>query len=149
MEAATGDSDGKIADSESDKLLIEVVHLSVKKMEKTVTVDDSLGLYHETFHIRKDGEIFSYQDLGATRSIDKVLSVGENAEHGSCHSINTAPDSTISTPSRPPLHLVPASDEEASRWWQTVRPLHLPEVRLPAYNQDWPETTQPRTLAGC
>jgi len=33
MEAATGDSDGKIADSESDKLLIEIVYLSVK-MEK-------------------------------------------------------------------------------------------------------------------
>jgi hypothetical protein len=34
MEAATGDSDGKIADSGSGKLLIEVVHLSVKRVKK-------------------------------------------------------------------------------------------------------------------
>jgi hypothetical protein len=34
MEAATGDSVGKIADSESGKLLIEVVHLSVKRVKK-------------------------------------------------------------------------------------------------------------------
>jgi hypothetical protein len=34
MEAATGDSVGKIADSESGKLLIEVVHLSVKMVKK-------------------------------------------------------------------------------------------------------------------
>jgi hypothetical protein len=34
MEAATGDSVGKIADSESGKLLIEIVHLSVKRVKK-------------------------------------------------------------------------------------------------------------------
>jgi hypothetical protein len=34
MEAATGDSVGKIADSGSGKLLIEVVHLSVKRVKK-------------------------------------------------------------------------------------------------------------------
>jgi len=37
MEAATGDSDGKIADSESAgllELLIEVVHLSVRRVKK-------------------------------------------------------------------------------------------------------------------
>jgi hypothetical protein len=34
MEAATGDSDGKIADSDSGKLLIAVVHLSVRRVKK-------------------------------------------------------------------------------------------------------------------
>jgi hypothetical protein len=34
MEAATGDSDGKIADSESVGLFIKVVHLSVKRVKK-------------------------------------------------------------------------------------------------------------------
>ena len=43
---------------------------------------------------------------------------------------------------------MPGADEEASRRWQTVRPLHLPEVHLPAYDQARPETTQPRALAG-
>jgi hypothetical protein len=42
---------------------------------------------------------------------------------------------------------VPGADEEASRRWQAVRPLHLPEVRLPAHNQARPKTTQPRALA--
>jgi hypothetical protein len=42
---------------------------------------------------------------------------------------------------------VPGADEEASRRRQAVRPLHLPEVRLPAHNQARPETTQPRALA--
>jgi hypothetical protein len=34
MEAATGDSVGKIADSESVGLFIEVVHLSVRRVKK-------------------------------------------------------------------------------------------------------------------
>jgi hypothetical protein len=34
MEAATGDSVGKIADSESVGLLIEVIHLSVRRVKK-------------------------------------------------------------------------------------------------------------------
>jgi hypothetical protein len=34
METATGDSDGKIADSDSGELLIEVVHLSVRRVKK-------------------------------------------------------------------------------------------------------------------
>jgi len=34
MEAATGDSDGKIADSDSGEVLIEVVHLSVRRVRK-------------------------------------------------------------------------------------------------------------------
>jgi hypothetical protein len=34
MEAATGDSDGKIADSDSGELLIEIVHLSVRRVKK-------------------------------------------------------------------------------------------------------------------
>jgi hypothetical protein len=34
MEAATGDSDGKIADSGSGELFIEVVHLSVRRVKK-------------------------------------------------------------------------------------------------------------------
>jgi hypothetical protein len=34
MGAATGDSDGKIADSDSGELLIEVVHLSVRRVKK-------------------------------------------------------------------------------------------------------------------
>jgi hypothetical protein len=147
MEAATGDSDGKIADSESDKLLIEVVHLSVKKMEKNSDRGRLAWTIPRNFSYQEGwGNFFHTRHSGATRSIDKVLSVGENAKHGSCHSINTAHDSTISTPARPPLYLVPASDEEASRWWQAVRPLHLPEVRLPAYNKARSETTQPRTL---
>jgi hypothetical protein len=33
MEAATGDSVGKIADSESVGLLIEVIHLSVRRVK--------------------------------------------------------------------------------------------------------------------
>jgi len=41
---------------------------------------------------------------------------------------------------------VPGADEEAPRRWQTVRPLHLPEVRLPAHDPARPETTQPRAL---
>jgi hypothetical protein len=34
MDAATGDSVGKIADSESVGLLIDVIHLSVRRMKK-------------------------------------------------------------------------------------------------------------------
>jgi hypothetical protein len=34
MEAATGDSDGKIADSDSGELLMAVVHLSVRRVKK-------------------------------------------------------------------------------------------------------------------
>jgi hypothetical protein len=34
MGAATGDSDGKIVDSESGELLIEVVHLSVRRVKE-------------------------------------------------------------------------------------------------------------------
>jgi len=34
MEAATGDSDGKIADSDSGELLIKIVHLSVRRVKK-------------------------------------------------------------------------------------------------------------------
>jgi len=34
MEAATGGSDGKIADSDSGELLIEVVHLSVRRVKE-------------------------------------------------------------------------------------------------------------------
>ena len=44
-EEAAGDSDGKIADSESDEILIEVVHLSVRV--KTAADDDAIGLYHD------------------------------------------------------------------------------------------------------
>ena len=57
MEAATGDSDGKIADSDSGELLIRVVHLSVKRV-KNCDGRLLIGLYHETFHIREDGETF-------------------------------------------------------------------------------------------
>jgi hypothetical protein len=41
---------------------------------------------------------------------------------------------------------VPGADEEASRRWQAVRPLHLPEVHLPAHHQTWSKTTQPLAL---
>jgi hypothetical protein len=34
MDAATGDSVGKIADSESVGLLIDVIHLSVRRVKK-------------------------------------------------------------------------------------------------------------------
>jgi hypothetical protein len=34
MGAATGDSDGKIADSESGELFIEVVYLSVRRVKE-------------------------------------------------------------------------------------------------------------------
>jgi hypothetical protein len=49
MEAATGDSVGKIADSESGKLLIEVVHLSVRSVKTlcpwTVISDYTMKLF--------------------------------------------------------------------------------------------------------
>jgi hypothetical protein len=57
MESATGDSVGKIAVSESIGLLIEVIHLSVRRV-KTVTMDCCFGLYHENFHMSGDGETF-------------------------------------------------------------------------------------------
>ena len=150
MEAATGDSDGKIADSDSGELLIEVVHLSVRRVKNC---DGRLlfGLYHETFHIREDGETF-FSHRGVWGPLDRLTrfsAVGENDAHGRCHSINTNPDSALSRPPRSPLHMVPGADEEASRWRQAVRPLHLPEVRLSAHNQARPETTKPRTLTGC
>src|SRR6266576_7339867 len=79
MEAATGDSDGKIADSDSGELLIVVVHLSVRRVKNC---DDRLlfGLYHETFHIREDGEtFFSHRglrghliDLQGSRTSEKM-----------------------------------------------------------------------------
>jgi hypothetical protein len=70
MEAATGDSDGKIVDSESGELLIEVVHLSVRRVKKTVTVDSYFGLYHETFQIREDEETFFHIEAFRSHSID-------------------------------------------------------------------------------
>ena len=150
MEAATGDSDGKIADSDSGELLIEVVHLSVRTV-KNCDGRLLLGLYHETFHIREDGEnFFSHRGLqGPLDRLTRFSAVGENAAHGRCHSIKTNPDSALSRPPRSPLHMVPGADEEASRRRQAVRPLYLPEVRLSAHNQARPKTTQPHTLAGC
>jgi hypothetical protein len=91
--------------------------------------------------------IFSHR--GVQESLDRLtrfLAVGENVAHGRYHSINTELDSTLSRPPRSTLHLVPGTDEEASRRWQTVRPLHLPEVHLPAHHKAWSETTQPRAL---
>jgi hypothetical protein len=69
MEAATGDSDGKIADSDSGELLIEVIHLSVGRVKNR---DGRLlfGLYHETFHIREDGETFFHTEAFGGHSID-------------------------------------------------------------------------------
>ena len=111
-------------------------------------VDCYFGLYHETFHIREDGETF-FSHRGIQVPLDRLTrfsAVGENAAHGQCHSIKTEPDSALNRPPRSPLHLVPGGDEEASRRRQAVRPLHLPEVRLPAHNQARSETTQPRAL---
>jgi len=90
---------------------------------------------------------FTPRRSGPLDQLTSFSAVGENATHGSCHSTHTEPDSALSRPPRSPLHLVPGADEEASRRWQAVRPLHLPEVHLPAHHQTWSETTQPRTLA--
>ena len=115
-----------------------------------MTVDCYFELYHETFHIREDGEnIFSHRGVqGPLDRLTRFSAVGENAAHGQCHSITTEPDSALSRPPRSPLYLVPGADEEASRRRQAVRPLHLPEVRLPTHNQARPKTTQPHALAG-
>ena len=116
-----------------------------------MTVDCYFELYHETFHIREDGEnIFSHRGVqGPLDRLTRFSAVGENAAHGQCHSIRTELNSALSRPPRPPLHLVPAADEEASRRRQAVRPLHLPEMRLPTHNQARPKTTQPHALADC
>lgn len=89
---------------------------------------------------------FTPRRSGPLDQLTRFSAVGENAAHGSCHSTHTEPDSVLSRPPRSPLHLVPGADEEASRRWQAVRPLHLPEVHLPAHHQAKPETTQPRAL---
>src|SRR2546427_8457635 len=39
-----------------------VVHLSVRRVKKTVTMDRCFGLYHETFQIREDGETFFHTE---------------------------------------------------------------------------------------
>jgi hypothetical protein len=75
MGAATGDSDGKIAGSESDKLLIEIVHLSVKRVKKlplwTVHSDYTTKL----FISGEMGKLFfTPKRSGTARLIDKVLS---------------------------------------------------------------------------
>jgi hypothetical protein len=69
MEAATGDSDGKIADSESVGLFIKVVHLSVKRVKKTVPLDLYFGIYHETFRIRGNRETFFHTETIRDHSI--------------------------------------------------------------------------------
>jgi hypothetical protein len=84
MEAAAGDSDGKIADSESGKLLIEVVHLSVKRVKKlcpwTIISDYTTKL----FTSGRNGEtIFSRR--GVQEPLDRLTrfsAVGENVTHG-------------------------------------------------------------------
>ena len=78
--------------------------------------------------------------------LTRFSAVGENASHVQCDSNRTKPDSAFSRPSRSPLHLVSAPDEEAPRRRQPVRPLHLPEMRLPAHDQTRPKTTKPRAL---
>ena len=109
-----------------------------------MTMNRHFGLYHETFLTSAEGETFFHRAaIGALRSVDKVLGGRRECRHDDTpHPI---PDGTPGSP----LHLVPSADEEASGRWEAVRPLHLPEVRLPAHDPAWPETTQPRTLTGC
>ena len=101
-------------------------------------------LYHETFLTSAEGETFFHRaTIGAFDRLTRFSAVGENAAHDDTP--HPSPDGAPGSP----LHLVPSADEEASGRWEAVRPLHLPEVRLPAHDPAWPETTQPRTLTGC
>ena len=111
-------------------------------------LDRYFGLYHETFHMRGHWEIiFSYGGVqGRLNRLTSFSALGENVAHVSYDFINTGPDSTISRAPRSPLHLVSGSNEEASRRWQAVRPLHLSKVRLPAHDKDRPKTAQPFAL---
>src|SRR5262249_21718357 len=106
------------------------------------------GLYHETFHIRRNREtFFSHRGIqGSAHSFDKILSGRRKCAYGQCHSLNAEPDSILNRSPRSPLHVVSGADEEASRWRQTVCPLHLPEVRLPAHHQARTKTTEPGAL---
>ena len=98
--------------------------------------------------MREDGETF-FSHRSGRMSLDRLTrfsTVGENAAYDQCHFPNTEPASAPSRPPRSPLHLVPTPDEKAPGRRQAVRPLHLPEVRLPTHNQARPETTQPLAL---
>ena len=113
-----------------------------------MTLDLYFGIYHETFRIRGNGETFFSHRNGQVPldRLTRFSAVGENAAHGQHHSITTEPDFALSRPPRSPLHLVPGADEEALRRRQAVRPLHLPEVRLPAYDPARTKATQPHNL---
>jgi hypothetical protein len=142
MEAATGDSDGKIVDSESGRLLIEIIHLSVKRV-KNCDCGPLIRTIPRNFSHQGVWRIFFHTE--AFRPLNRLTRfsvVGENAAHGSRHSINNESDSAPSRPPQSSLHLVPASDEETSRRGQAVCPLHLPKVCFPAHNQAHAKTTQ-------
>ena len=112
-----------------------------------MTTNRHAKLYHDFFRIREaDETFFSHEALTGLRSVDKVLGGRRECAHDHEHSSESDLDPAVSRPPGPPLHLVQGRHAETAGRQRAIRPLHLPHLRLPTYDQTRPQAGGPGPL---